>query len=93
MRGTFSKPNREFFVGHRAVAGLSGLAAASELSKAGLKTVVLEASAAVGGRTKLKRLGGVASVDCGAMWIHGWRGNPLSGLARAAGGALGMVVG
>jgi polyamine oxidase len=69
-------------------AGLSGLAAASELSKAGLKTVVLEASAAVGGRTKLKRLGEVASVDCGAMWIHGWRGNPLSGLARAAGAEL-----
>jgi monoamine oxidase len=58
------------------------------LSKVGLKTVVLEASAAVGGRTKLARLGGVASVDSGAMWIHGRHGNPLTELARTAGADL-----
>lgn len=69
-------------------AGLSGLAAARELSGAGLKTLTLEATDTIGGRTKLARLGGITSVDSGAMWIHGWRGNPLTSLARTAGAEL-----
>ena len=69
-------------------AGLSGLVAARDLAQAGLKVFVLEASAAIGGRTKMARLGKAASVDLGAMWIHGWRGNPLAGLARANGAEL-----
>ena len=69
-------------------AGLSGLVAAGDLTKAGLKVVVLEAAETIGGRTKMARLGKSVPVDLGAMWIHGWRGNPLAGLARANGAEL-----
>lgn len=68
-------------------AGMSGLAAARDLSLKGLNVVVLEAADVIGGRTKLASLGGVR-VDLGAMWIHGWKGNPLTAIARDAGAML-----
>ena len=49
---------------------------------------MLEAAGSVGGRTKLAELGSVLPVDLGAMWIHGWRGNPLTDLAERAGARL-----
>ena len=69
-------------------AGLSGLAAARQLSVAGVSVLVLEAATSIGGRTKLALLGENVPVDLGAMWIHGWRGNPLTELARASGADL-----
>lgn len=69
-------------------AGLSGLAAARDLTLRGLNVVVLEAAGAIGGRTKLAALGGLHRVDLGAMWIHGWQRNPLTSLAREAGATL-----
>lgn len=49
-------------------AGLSGLAAARELSSAGADVTVLEARDRVGGRTLSQRLG-KDSIDLGAQWI------------------------
>ncbi|MFM8808849.1 MAG: flavin monoamine oxidase family protein [Chthoniobacterales bacterium] len=69
-------------------AGLSGLAAARQLAERGLSVLVLEAADSVGGRTKLAKLRSGLSVDLGAMWIHGWRGNPLTDLAERAGARL-----
>lgn len=69
-------------------AGLSGLAAARDLTAAGAKVVVLEAAAEAGGRARAARLGGLVAVDEGAMWVHGWRGNPLTALAQSQGTEL-----
>jgi monoamine oxidase len=69
-------------------AGLSGLAAARDLSLKGLNVLVLEAADVIGGRTKLASLGGGVRVDLGAMWIHGWKENPLTALARDSGAML-----
>lgn len=66
-------------------AGLSGLAAARDLVADGAGVILLEASSRIGGRTRLVRLGGRLAVDEGAMWIHGWQGNPLTALAQTAG--------
>lgn len=49
-------------------AGLAGLTAADELSKAGYGVVVLEGRDRVGGRVKTTHIAGIA-VDAGATWV------------------------
>lgn len=67
-------------------AGVAGLAAAYRLHQAGLRNlVVLEAKARIGGRIHTDTSWGFP-IDLGASWVHGaGRGNPLTGLADAAG--------
>lgn len=66
-------------------AGVAGLSCASELARQGLEVVVLESRRRIGGRVfSDDRLG--FPVDMGASWIEGHRSNPLTKLARAAGG-------
>lgn len=71
-------------------AGISGLAAASQLRKQGHEVVVVEARDRIGGRIWTDRTLGVP-VDLGASWIHGPQGNPLTGLARQAGVATAVT--
>lgn len=69
---------------HRRVAvigaGISGLAAAHALGSKGLEVTVFEARDRIGGRIRTARQHGL-SLDLGASWIHGTRGNPLTALA------------
>lgn len=68
-------------------AGAAGIAAARELSAAGMTHVVLEARDRVGGRAyTVDDLG--RPFDMGAHWLHNWQGNPLVDLARQRGLAL-----
>jgi phytoene dehydrogenase-like protein len=62
-------------------AGASGLAAARGLSGR-YKVVVLEARDRVGGRIWSDRPWGDVTLDLGASWIHGIRGNPIDALAQ-----------
>ena len=66
-------------------AGMSGLAAARELKRAGYAVVVLEARERVGGRIHTSRAWKDAPMDLGASWIHETDGNPITTLAREAG--------
>jgi len=63
-------------------AGIAGLAAARRLKDLGYAVVVLEATAAVGGRIRTDWSLG-APFELGAGWIHRPDGNPVSGLAKA----------
>lgn len=65
-------------------AGMAGLAAAKRLQETGFRVTVLEAQEKPGGRIRTDRSAGIA-FDLGASWIHGPRGNPLSGIADKAG--------
>jgi monoamine oxidase len=68
-------------------AGVAGLAAATTLRARGLRVIVLEAGARVGGRAHTvhpSKLGGVP-VDLGASWFHVAAQNPLAKMAQAAG--------
>ena len=60
-------------------AGISGLAAARELVNRGHAVTIVEGRDRVGGRIWTDRRLGLP-VDCGASWIHGVRGNPLTEL-------------
>lgn len=68
-------------------AGVAGLAAARRLADSGLAVTVLEARDRIGGRIATDRSLGVP-VECGAAWIHGADGNPLTALARSAGARM-----
>ncbi len=72
-------------------AGVAGLAAAARLRAAGWRVALLEAGARIGGRAWTDHpaaLGG-ARFDHGAQWLHAAQRNPLVGLARARGVAVG----
>jgi polyamine oxidase len=68
-------------------AGISGLAAADHLAKAGYKVLVLEARDRLGGRIHTWRSNQDPKrfVDLGASFIHGIYGNPIVKLARQLG--------
>jgi monoamine oxidase len=68
-------------------AGVSGLAAAKALHAAGYLTLTLEARDRIGGRIFTDRNSG-ATLDMGASWIHGPRGNPITRLLQDAGASL-----
>jgi monoamine oxidase len=71
-------------------AGLAGLGAATALREAGVRCLVLEASARIGGRAwtvHAPQLGG-HWFDMGAFWFHDAANNPLVAIARAHGETL-----
>lgn len=65
-------------------AGMSGLSAAHALSAKGREVTVFEARDRIGGRVWTNTEMGVP-LDLGAAWIHGIKGNPLTGLADRLG--------
>ena len=65
-------------------AGVSGLAAAADLVRAGKRVVVFEARDRVGGRVQTERVDG-HTTDLGASWIHGIEGSSLHEVTRALG--------
>lgn len=79
-------------------AGIAGLAAASQLQRAGISAVVLEARDRIGGRLHTVDLAGTP-VDLGGSWIHHPIGNPVSalcdeyGIARDPGDPLPSLCG
>lgn len=64
--------------------GISGLAAAKELSMAQVDVLVLEAQEKLGGRLRTNRSNGIV-FDEGASWIHGPMNNPISNLIDSSG--------
>lgn len=65
-------------------AGMAGLAAARDLTDAGIAVTVVEARDRIGGRMWTDTSLGFP-IDLGAAWIHGTDGNPLVALANHAG--------
>ncbi|MBC9954487.1 FAD-dependent oxidoreductase [Leucobacter sp. cx-42] len=65
-------------------AGVSGLTAASLLTRAGRSVTVLEARDRIGGRVHSERTAGKVT-DLGASWIHGIVDSPVYEAARACG--------
>ncbi len=67
-------------------AGVSALGAAERLRDAGFQNItLLEARDRIGGRVWTSDVWANAPVDLGASWIHGWRGNPITKMARQVG--------
>jgi len=65
-------------------AGMSGVAAAQQLSASGFDVTILEGRSRIGGRTFTDTSLG-ASVDLGGAWIEGVIGNPLTALTQQFG--------
>ena len=68
-------------------AGAAGVAAARRLSESGLKTVVIEASARIGGRAWTHEVAGMP-LDLGAGWLHSAERNSWVRVAEASGVAI-----
>ena len=68
-------------------AGAAGVAAARRLSTSGLKAVVIEASARVGGRAWTYELAGLP-LDLGCGWLHSAERNAWARVAEATGFAV-----
>lgn len=68
-------------------AGISGLSAAKKLTTQGARVVVLEAKDYVGGRIKSEKTP-YGTLELGASWIHGDKGNPLTEIIKSNGGVL-----
>ena len=66
-------------------AGVSGLAAAKAIAKAGGKVVVLEGRNRIGGRIWTERGFAPVPIELGASWIHGPKGNSLADFAKSLG--------
>ena len=62
-------------------AGLTGLASARELKRHWHEVLVLEARDRLGGRIWTSNKWSDLPLDFGATWIHGVKGNPITGLA------------
>jgi monoamine oxidase len=77
------EPTRVVVIG----AGIAGAAAAKTLANAGIAVRVLEATDRIGGRIHSSTEWG-APVELGAAWVHFTKGNPVTGLAAAAGVSL-----
>lgn len=70
-------------------AGLSGLTAARDVTRAGLSCIVLEARDRVGGKTWSKRTNdGKGVIDLGAAWINDTNQSRMVALARQYGADL-----
>ena len=68
-------------------AGAAGVAAARRLANSGLKTVVLEASARVGGRAWTHEVAGLP-LDLGCGWLHSAERNAWARVAETMGFAV-----
>ena len=68
-------------------AGAAGVAAARRLSRSRLKTVVLEASARIGGRAWTHLLAG-EPLDLGCGWLHSAERNAWARIAESMGVAI-----
>ena len=68
-------------------AGAAGVAAARRLSKSGLRAVVLEASARVGGRAWTHEVAGMP-LDLGCGWLHSAERNAWARVAEETGFAV-----
>jgi monoamine oxidase len=63
-------------------AGMAGIASAQQLQQAGLRVLVLESQARIGGRIKTSHQWGFP-MELGAGWIHGEANNPVYQMAKA----------
>jgi monoamine oxidase len=63
-------------------AGVAGISAASSLREKGYKVIVLEGRKRIGGRVWTDRTWKDNSLDMGASWIHGTKGNPITELVQ-----------
>ncbi|NJD21531.1 MAG: hypothetical protein FIA82_02510 [Melioribacter sp.] len=68
-------------------AGISGIAAAKSLKKAGLEPLILEANYKIGGRIRTEQRNGMM-IEYGASTIYGSLTNPVTQIARDAGANL-----